>query len=84
MSEENSDLLFTELKARVESLETQQKAMHLIVNTMVNAMSPQQKGIVKLALKERFAMAVNYGAPGMKETFEIQKKAVESVVGSLG
>ncbi len=84
MSDVSANLLIKELNARFDALETQQKAMNIIVSTLATALPREQKNLLKQALKEKFDLAINHGAPGLKSTFESQKKAVESVVGSLG
>lgn len=84
MSDVSAELLIKELSARFDALETQQKAMNAIVSTLATTLPREQKNLLKQALKEKFDLAINHGAPGLKPSFESQKKAVESVVGSLG
>jgi len=84
MSEVSVGLLVKELNSRLEAMETQLKAHQAILNSMAGVLHPEQKNILKQALKEKFALAINHGSPGLKSSFENQKKAVETVLGSIG
>lgn len=84
MSDVSPELLIKELSARLEELETKNKAHEIILNTLVVSFTREQKNVLISNLKSKFDLAINQGALGLRETFESQKKAVESVVGRLG